>query len=567
MLLLLLLVAVTSKQYRQYDITDQSFDRFISRYGNNKLEYSSPIYPLLNVLHAIKNWSTVSDLNLPAPSEYPYFRWMPFWGNGSIPVNDTKKSNKVNFNPLNCFNDGSFYTQYNPNNSSEIIIHLELSNKSSTECRCALVFGTITRLTIAEFVDEGVHKIYFPLNYTNLSISDQFDLENKGIRLYTLLGDLEQTVADAIETADLFQCLATRTVTPDCAKKSVLFLKEYANITMEQRNTNYDVWDTINASLIHSGDFLGVIRLDGLDPMLGWAMGAHTGHTTIAIRDPEDNTLYIAESTNNSSYWPTNGIQRTEFHEWMTNAHLAGYQVVWEPLSDELRAKFNVTAALEFFKTVEGLNYGYQTMLLSWIDTEEDNYPCLPPDYKMCLTWKVLEVGLPLFERWISGFGELINPAFNKRLNVSNYSLSEIYYKAYLDGMESVQVTTIIEEDSWRYNMQRNDGSYVEGLSMVCCMFVCHMWKAGGLFDDLGPDNVNCNEFTNFDDYGLIFFNANFTNERPNICKEADPNNPLCQLMGEYSLILEKWNTITPHKHMAETCPSEAPDYNRPPDC
>eukprot|EP01084_Bolivina_argentea_P006552 12434_1 len=130
MLLLLLLVAVTSKQYRQYDITDQSFDRFISRYGNNKLEYSSPIYPLLNVLHAIKNWSTVSDLNLPAPSEYPYFRWMPFWGNGSIPVNDTKKSNKVNFNPLNCFNDGSFYTQYNPNNSSEIIIHLELLNKS-----------------------------------------------------------------------------------------------------------------------------------------------------------------------------------------------------------------------------------------------------------------------------------------------------------------------------------------------------------------------------------------------------------------------------------------------------
>ena len=116
--------------------------------------------------------------------------------------------------------------------------------------------------------------------------------------------------------------------------------------------------------------------------------------------------------------------------------------------------------------------------------------------------------------------------------------------------------------------MQKNDGSYVEGLSMVCCMFVCHMWKAGGLFEDIpGNENFNCNEFTNFDDYGLTFFDVNATNDRPEICKKADPDNPLCQLMGEYTLLLENWNTIAPHAHMAETCPSEAPDYQRPPNC
>ena len=86
-------------------------------------------------------------------------------------------------------------------------------------------------------------------------------------------------------------------------------------------------------------------------------MGSHTGHTTVAIRDPADDTLYIAESTVNGSYWPTNGIQRTEFHQWMTQAHLAGYNVVWEPLSAEMRAKFNVTAAIDFFHTVEGILY------------------------------------------------------------------------------------------------------------------------------------------------------------------------------------------------------------------
>ena len=30
----------------------------------------------------------------------------------------------------------------------------------------------------------------------------------------------------------------------------------------------------------------------------------------------------------------------------------------------------------------------------------------------------------------------------------------------------------IVEEDAWRYEMVRNDGAVVEGLSMVCCVFV-----------------------------------------------------------------------------------------------
>lgn len=53
---------------------------------------------------------------------------------------------------------------------------------------------------------------------------------------------------------------------------------------------------------IQSGDFFGVIRLDGLDPMLGWAMGSTTGHTTVAIRD-DDGQLYIHESTVKDDYW------------------------------------------------------------------------------------------------------------------------------------------------------------------------------------------------------------------------------------------------------------------------
>jgi len=88
----------------------------------------------------------------------------------------------------------------------------------------------------------------------------------------------------------------------------------------------------------------------------------------VAIRD-DQGELYIAESTAKDSYWPTNGIQRTpyvrcvfvfdlhpvlilthrRFKQWIQQAKDASFNVVHAPLSDENRAKFNATAALEFF--------------------------------------------------------------------------------------------------------------------------------------------------------------------------------------------------------------------------
>ena len=52
------------------------------------------------------------------------------------------------------------------------------------------------------------------------------------------------------------------------------FLKIQAFNDMDERPIE-DV--PIAAEDIQDGDFFGVIRLDGLDPMLAWAMGAHTG--------------------------------------------------------------------------------------------------------------------------------------------------------------------------------------------------------------------------------------------------------------------------------------------------
>jgi len=91
-------------------------------------------------------------------------------------------------------------------------------------------------------------------------------------------------------------------------------------IVMENRTiTRVDIPKTE----VQSGDFLGIIRLDGLDPMLAWGMGSHTGHTAITLW--VDNELYVCESTTNSAYWPVNGVQITPWDQWINQAE-AGLQ-------------------------------------------------------------------------------------------------------------------------------------------------------------------------------------------------------------------------------------------------
>ena len=73
------------------------------------------------------------------------------------------------------------------------------------------------------------------------------------------------------------------------------------------------------------GDFFGISRLDGLDPMLAWGMGSTTGHTAIAMRfEGDDESLYVCESTAKDVYWDRNGIQCTEWKKWIEKAEVSG---------------------------------------------------------------------------------------------------------------------------------------------------------------------------------------------------------------------------------------------------
>jgi hypothetical protein len=314
---------------------------------------------------------------------------------------------------------------------------------------------------------------------------------------------------------------------------------------------------------IHDGDFFGVVRLDGVDTMLAWAMGSTTGHTTIALRI--DNVLHICESTTVDAYWPTNGIQCTPWPTWQAQCQKANMNIVHAPLNSYYRGLFNSTAAYQFFQSQAGFDYGWYNLLFGWVDTERNNYPCVPPyPSQQCLTWEIIEPLFALINNVDPDFyWEIAGQALNNRMGTSGLSEAQIFKTANDRGIPAIRIPTIVESDDFRYNTSRN-GVPATGMSMVCCVFVCNMWKHGGIFAGIDND-LNCAELTNWDDYVLTLFDT--TTPRPPQCVSADPNNQCCQIMGDYTLVLNNYDTKDPYPYMGQTCPSMAPDYEKPDNC
>ena len=380
------------------------------------------------------------------------------------------------------------------------------------------------------------------------------------------MDDLVQTVYDLLYTVTLFLGgMEHANVDEVTAENNLYFLTNSAQLkpAMQPRNASVVA---IPSDYIQSGDFFGIIRLDGIDTMLGWAMGSSTGHTVVALRAP-NNTLYLCESTTLDSYWPTNGVQCHEYDDWVALAVAADHNVVIAPLNPTMRAQFNATAAWEFYNGVAGLDYGYHNLLFGWIDTVIGNYPCLPPNYEQCLTWDIVEILFGAIDRLAPSVGDILfNQAMNFRMNTTGLLFADILMVAGQRGIDAQTIPTIVESDTWMYNTTRY-GLPAVGKSEVCCTFVCNIWKAGGLFTGIN-NQVNCAEMTNSDDYGLNYFDpARIGANRPASCISQDPSNPLCQITGKYTLNLNSFNVRAPYPHMSEKCPSLAPAYDRPAGC
>lgn len=116
---------------------------------------------------------------------------------------------------------------------------------------------------------------------------------------------------------------------------------------------------------------------------------------------------------------------------------------------------------------------------------------------------------MAIVDRAIPEIGWLVfNSGLAKRLGVSdNLRFAELLQIMTEQGYERwTQVAIIPESDNWVYNTTRN-GEPSVGKDMVCCVFVCNMWKAAGIFDgDDLKNNFNCAELSNWDDVNFFIF-------------------------------------------------------------
>jgi len=291
------------------------------------------------------------------------------------------------------------------------------------------------------------------------------------------------------------------------------------------------------------------MRLDGLDPMIMYGTGSRVGHNVMALRF--DGELYVVESQD-AWYWPTHGLQRTKWADWLKQAEDADFHVTHHRLNDEARAKFDEKKANDFFYQTEGLPYGYHNFLYGWVDTANDNWPPLLAREFVPIMFKLVEDISPTLAY------NFFSEALNKRLGTDGKNISEIAEIAAGQNMSISDVMAMTEMDGWIYSgLEPRDG-----MNWVCSAYVAAMYKAGGIFGDM---EIQSTEFATMDIYIMKLFDT--TTPLPDQCVQADPTLPYCQLRGKYRVELPYYNTIAPYEHMFENCAINYPTYERDPGC
>jgi len=315
----------------------------------------------------------------------------------------------------------------------------------------------------------------------------------------------------------------------------------------------------LNASLIRSGDYLAIARLDGLDPMVMFGTGGRTGHSAVAVW--EGTQLYVVESTDSNpfgaTYWPPPyGIIRTPWDRWLQQAINATFMVSVLPLDAAHSAKFDTTAFWQWFATVQGQPYGMDTFMYCFMDTA-DPFANLPqPIDEAVFSWVIEGLDRIFGSNGMVNMQQIFGDGLNKRLGLNCSDLDCV--SVYLNKINSTMAvaTAIPEQDSWRY---------FGNTSMTCSMFAFQVWKHG--FNMASPwGESNGNEQTPKDNYQMqIFDPAHFTSDNCPTGLMTTPAGTYCQMMGPYEMPLNDYNTIAMYPGINNNCPSQWPEYQRCP--
>ena len=147
--------------------------------------------------------------------------------------------------------------------------------------------------------------------------------------------------------------------------------------------------------------------------------------------------------------------------------------------------------------------------------------------------------------------------ALNQRTNQSCQKVDCVTDWLLQNNKTLSEMTAVPEQDSWLYDNGQN-------YSMVCSAFAAHGWKVG--LKGVIPV-FEATEQTPKDNYQMnMFSSSRFDASVCGVGLHSSSQGNYCQIMGDYWMDLNDYNSIPLYTQMNNHCPSQWPDYFRCPD-
>lgn len=257
--------------------------------------------------------------------------------------------------PSYCFSSVRFY--WISDSDTDLTFYISSYNKQHSQCSDGYLVTTGRTYHFAEVLTTGVHKVSFK----NLSEFELNFIKFNGLQAFRFCDSMINIIPDLIMTASLFiGGLGLNPNIPFFGSHVPMYMQEL-NVDFIKRATGFQ-WKKrkyptflkdYSAENFRSGDYLAITRFDGLDNIIHFGTGSHSGHSVMALwersEDPAvSDQLYIVESQD-AWYWPTHGLQRTKWEDWKRQAHNADFNVAHLRLKDEYSAKFDEKKAWDWF--------------------------------------------------------------------------------------------------------------------------------------------------------------------------------------------------------------------------
>lgn len=293
-------------------------------------------------------------------------------------------------------------------------------------------------------------------SFKNLTQHDKDMIDARNVKVFVFCDNIGHLLPDLLMTAGLFVGglgIVNSPSVPFFGLQPTYFQKKW-NREFMKLGIDYDYKDRNGKKNItpreqvQSGDYFAVLRLDGLDQIIGYGTGSMSGHSVEAVWDHRDgkSDLYICESQD-SWYWPHGkGLQCNIYEDWMQWAQNAGFNVAHLPLSKEVAARFDEEKAWKWIDSVKGMPYGYRNFLFSWIDTEDKNFPPLM-DIEFFMS------GFIMLEKLLPGTADvLVKEALNHRVGKEGLTIEDAIIEGHKQGKTMKQLLAMPEIDGTMYS-------------------------------------------------------------------------------------------------------------------